>query len=740
MSYGKESTKIQLDSGYSWLINGRNEDVGDDGESFNGAGKSASIQAIIFTIYGTGIEDLNADQFINFFNAKKLRTELKFTLDGNQYTIARGRKPAYLELWEGDSNITQDSMKNTQKAIDALISVPFDIFIQTIFLSPYIDPFMSLTPAKQRNMMESLLGLNVLADRAKILKDVIRKEVQDDLKLYERDMVNLANNQTKYDENIQSLVNKENQYLNDYQQKIKDLEAELDSISIPSDAIQLIEAYDELASNPDIDKQVNLLKEYEAEVDNLKRFLVEIKKGKVRLEAEYLRYENYQVEQAEGIKLTKQKLEQLPSSSELAEYLDLRNEYESNAKEFEKLGREVTTINSDIKRKTKELDKVIDEAEKLAAGKCYACNQEHYDEVKLDELTDTAEKLASELDEMDKHVSDNETKQEVLSKKIDKAREDIKAIESDVPTIKDYSTSSLDNERKLLNEALHKQDTNPHELIISDLEIEFGGLPDIDIKIGEVEEKISGVEAKLVAVDGKLTKYEETLEDAFEELPIKTRVEVDALVGSKKRIERDLKVAKEESNPYTDIREEALANHEKNEKDITELSTIIDDKSNELTHINYLIKMLTDPKSFIRKNIIDQYLPFLNKKLNEYSDKLGLLHVASINSDMTIDVEYMGRNVSYFTMSRGERLRLNTSTSLAFRDLMSVMGRSFNVMMIDELLDSSSDVSGMRRIFDMVSSYAEDTFIISHGEVFKDQVDKHMVAVKRNGFTDIELS
>jgi DNA repair exonuclease SbcCD ATPase subunit len=54
LSYGQKPTVIDLDETGSVLIVGNNEDVGEQGSSKNGAGKSSSMQAILFALYGKG--------------------------------------------------------------------------------------------------------------------------------------------------------------------------------------------------------------------------------------------------------------------------------------------------------------------------------------------------------------------------------------------------------------------------------------------------------------------------------------------------------------------------------------------------------------------------------------------------------------------------------------------------------------------------------------------------------------
>ena len=112
-----------------------------------------------------------------------------------------------------------------------------------------------------------------------------------------------------------------------------------------------------------------------------------------------------------------------------------------------------------------------------------------------------------------------------------------------------------------------------------------------------------------------------------------------------------------------------------------------------------LCPSLTDNKSFVRKNLLDQYVPYINQRISHYTEQLDLPHRVVINNDLTVDMTYMTKSVSYGNMSNGERGRLNFSVSMAFRDLLSVSGHNFNLLGIDELLDNGIDQSGFHAIF-----------------------------------------
>lgn len=154
------------------------------------------------------------------------------------------------------------------------------------------------------------------------------------------------------------------------------------------------------------------------------------------------------------------------------------------------------------------------------------------------------------------------------------------------------------------------------------------------------------------------------------------------------------------------------------------------------THCNLLVKLLTDSKGFIRKSIIDQYVPFLNNKINAHLSVLESPHIVTMNPDLTVDIEYMGHSISYGNLSNGEKLRVNLAVALAFRELIGVSTK-FNIMMVDELLDSGMDEAGFNGALKLFNSLGTSTFIISHREDLMTKVDQKMIVTKQGGFSTI---
>ena len=189
---------------------------------------------------------------------------------------------------------------------------------------------------------------------------------------------------------------------------------------------------------------------------------------------------------------------------------------------------------------------------------------------------------------------------------------------------------------------------------------------------------------------------------------------------------------------------------------ITEMTTqaleeIDYSKINDLTsikeHQEFLHKLLTNKDSFIRKRIIDQNLSYLNARLGQYLDRIGLPHTVKFNNDLTVSITELGRDLDFDNLSRGERNRLILSLSWSFRDVWESLYQPINLLFIDELVDSGLDSSGVENSLAILKKMARDSnksiWLVSHKDELVGRVHNILKVVKENGFTnyntDIEI-
>ena len=249
----------------------------------------------------------------------------------------------------------------------------------------------------------------------------------------------------------------------------------------------------------------------------------------------------------------------------------------------------------------------------------------------------------------------------------------------------------------------------------------------------EVSDKLIDVTkalAEIGDINGKPNVFYETAKEAYEH-----RQNVDSLKQS-------LTSKQDEADPYQAQIDEL--NH-------TAMQEIDWSPVNDLTsykeHQDFLLKLLTNKDSFIRKKIIDQNLAYLNNRLTYYLDKLGLPHSVVFQNDLNVEITQLGQDLDFDNLSRGERNRLILGMSFAFRDVWESLYQNINLLFIDELIDSGMDTAGVEGALGVLKKMGRErdknVYLISHKDELVGRVNHVMRVVKENGFTsyanDIEI-
>jgi len=207
-------------------------------------------------------------------------------------------------------------------------------------------------------------------------------------------------------------------------------------------------------------------------------------------------------------------------------------------------------------------------------------------------------------------------------------------------------------------------------------------------------------------------------------------------------LQTQLNTKNAEIDPYADQISEMIR---------TALEVVSYDTINSLTsmkdHEEFLLKLLTNKDSFIRKKIIDQNLSYLNLRLGYYLEKIGLPHQVEFQNDLTVNITELGRDLDFDNLSRGERNRLILSLSWAFRDVWESLYQSINLLFVDELVDSGLDSSGMESALAILKKISRDSkksvWLVSHRDELVARVENILRVTKSNGFTtygsDVEI-
>jgi DNA repair exonuclease SbcCD ATPase subunit len=184
LSVGNQTQAVDFDKEHLTLVLGSNLDLGgDDTGSRNGTGKTTMINALSYALYGQALTNIKKENLINKTNGKAMLVTVEFEKNGVNYRIERGRKPNVLKLYVNDQELkaeekedeAQGDSRETQKAIEQMLEMTHTMFKHLVALNTYTEPFLSMKAAEQREVIEQLLGITLLSEKAEALKALIKE-------------------------------------------------------------------------------------------------------------------------------------------------------------------------------------------------------------------------------------------------------------------------------------------------------------------------------------------------------------------------------------------------------------------------------------------------------------------------------------------------------------------------------------------------------------------------------------
>ena len=201
-------------------------------------------------------------------------------------------------------------------------------------------------------------------------------------------------------------------------------------------------------------------------------------------------------------------------------------------------------------------------------------------------------------------------------------------------------------------------------------------------------------------------------------------------------LQRDLEAEHNAENPHIE-QIETLTDKNIEEIEYSYMNSLTKLKE----HQEFLYRLLTSKDSFIRKKIIDQNLMYLNQRLNHYLELLSLPHEVIFQSDLSVSITELGRELDFDNLSRGERNRLILGLSWAFRDIFESTSTPINLLFIDELIDSGMDMQGVEASMSILKKMTRERhkniFLISHKDELTGRVNSILSVTKENGFTSL---
>ena len=395
MSVGNTTQAVDFNKQQLTLVLGENLDQGgDDSGSRNGTGKTTIINALSYALYGQALTNIRRDNLVNKTNNKGMLVTLAFTKNGKDYRIERGRKPNthkfYIDQKEQElTDESQGDSRKTQGDINDLLGMSHDMFKHIVALNTYTEPFLALKPNDQRAIIEQLLGITILSEKADLLREAT-KITRDKLTEENARIQAITNSNDKIKENIERLHSRKKAWIAQNKQDRDKLEKairELEQLDIDSE----LEDHEKLKTWEENSKHLTNLRKERATVERaleqadnnvnkLGKQLDELETAKCyacgqdlhddkleemkdKLQKDYGDAHVYQTSMAEKM----QKVEKL--IEDIGELDSKPNTFYETAKEAYQHRSNVDSLKQSLKEKTDELDpytEQIDDLEKTA--------------------------------------------------------------------------------------------------------------------------------------------------------------------------------------------------------------------------------------------------------------------------------------------------------------------------------------------------------------------------------------
>ena len=669
LSIGAVTQAVDFERKDLTLILGENLDLGGDGAR-NGTGKTTIIQGLSYALFGSAINQIKKDNLINRTNGKGMIATVEFSVRGVDYKIIRGRKPNILKFFINDkeqeaSDDSQGDSRETQDAIERVLCMSNDMFRQIIALNTYNEPFLAMKVSDQRNIIEQLLGITLLSEKADAIKE-LNKQTKDDIQKEEYRVRGIEEANKRIGEQIENLKKRQ----------------KLWNAKRNDDLNKLVSEYDEL-SKIDIDLELKAHKDlaiYSANSEKLNRYN--------SLLARRTAWREKLDKEIKELEASITSLSAINIDVELQSHQDLIS-YNQLTKDRQVWEKSLKRAHDDNVTWVKTVEKLTKEVYELNEHRCYACGQEFHD------------------------VKHNE----VLSNK----KQQLQDAEAEYHrTLKEWQTLS-DNEIIVPTKPTTHYKTEAEAVRHSS--------------------ELENIKTQLISKKAEVDPYTDQLaENSVVALgdPPKTHYDTeDAAIKHSSRVQTLLdQIEKKhgEEDPYVD---------QINDMESSAIQTVDFSEINRLTrllqHQDYLLDLLTNKKSFVRKRIIEQNLSYLNARLTHYLDKMGLPHQVIFQNDLSVEITELGRETDFDALSRGERNRVIIGLSLAFRDVWESLYSPVNVLFVDELMDNGMDTVGMENglalLKDLVRRRNKGVWLVSHRDELTNRVGSVLKVIKEGGFT-----
>ena len=702
----------------------------------NGSGKSSILSALNYVIFGESIANkIKKSNLVNKINKKNLEVSLEFEKDGTQYRIERGRSPEYLRFFVNGEDLAQGENKDTQEDINKAIGMSPDLFYQICLMTASAPTFMEMNAAGQREIIEQLLGVQILTDKAEKLKEKVKEVKQ----IIATEEVRLATVKSANDEIIKrneiqkaDYQNKLNEYeanrnkkVEEYEKGYKvlaevDIEKEIENHKFNESVNQIIADNAKITS--DKNENTKKLDGLNINLTNIKNSLESL--SKINIEEEIKKHKEIESIQEKNKEVSTKILEESNKLNDVdRQLIEVSHTLTNLAQQNIGITNETKQLNEKIESENKIIKDNEENLKKIENNTCPTCGAKLTGEnTKLSEKYIESIKVSNEkISGFRNQITENDNKLKEIKDRIDVQKKLESSITETKTTISKGITELQGKIIKDLPSVYYKdiKDVYEHQNKINLLNSE---IEKTHKDIEEINKVIAGLVVK--PVPEKVKTFYETLQQAM--------VHSETM----KNIQEQIDKIKKEENPYTEL----LKKCEKVEL-MPYDESLKKSSEDDLNHLDFLVKLLTNKDSFVRKKIVEQNLAYLNLKIKNYLQMMGSLHVVIFNPDLSFDITKFGESFDFAGLSRGEKTSVILALNFAFRDLYELINEPINVMFVDELIDNGLDKYSASNVISILQKYSEQNkniFVVSHRKDIQARMNRILTVVMELGFSEIQ--
>ena len=692
----------------------------------NGFGKSTLFYSIVFSLYGKTNQE-SIDDVINRKVKKNCKTSVEFYEDGELYKVIRYRAHEEHDnnvyVFKGDRDISLRKAADTNQLILDIIKMPYQAFINSTFFSTELySRFMMAKNSERLSVFENLLSLkevNAYYEQAKKFRVVI-KESLDNLKVSKAVK---SSEIASIENNIKDYASRAREVLLELKQKKEELQNSINENLRKIAEYNSIDVTGELENNKNKSRVETLIQRKNNKENELEEFTLSLPSDK----------ELKTIAIIDGLDIEEEKKKEQSINILKEEIKSLEENINTLKSNIYRMKSEISLKENTIKSFSKDLEKFLDEENKLDENLCLMCGQH----VSSEYSSKRKEELLYQKKEITESIADINYLADNIRKELAIASEKQESIEKEVSTKKEELSKIFMNEYILSLKKPISEIVLEYSIIKKKEETFYSEKKRIDEKNKSISKELESIEAEISDIN-YVPKY--TDEFLINIRDIITKLETENISFSNKILEMDGQATSVYDKGFVEKQKGVILTAS---AELSEITKEEDTVKEEDWYYSYLMNLFSNKENSFKKFFIGQMIETFNDRINQYlpfffEEDISIVFDKELECKIIIDKEV----VSIKSFSAGQKTRADLAVAFALFNLSRIFfSNESNLLIVDEILDTNIDVYGIESALTIVEGFGYDTsvFVVSHNQDIKDKIKNKIEIVRdENKFSIIK--